>query len=80
MPIYKADKLTRREHKSIFKEDDQIKECNIQIDTIIGSHRDENNEFYKKLVELEHAKIVRKALADIVEIKRKVYYDTGIIL
>lgn len=80
MAIYEDNKLKRREHKSVFKEDDQIREYNKKIEDILGRHRSENNEFFKRLVEFENAKIARKALKDIVDIKRKVYYDTGIVL
>lgn len=78
--IYGNEKLERRDCKFMFDEVDKIAKCNENIDFIMGNHRDKNNTFVKNLIEFEKNKIIRKALQDILEIKEKVYRDTGVKL
>lgn len=80
--IYK-DKLPRIEPKedSIFyNEYKLIKEHDEKISAIMGNHRDPANEFTKKLIEFEQQKMIRAALKSILDIKRELYNNTGIVL
>jgi hypothetical protein len=78
--IYKDEKLVRREYTPLFSESNMIREYNEKINSIVGNHRDVDNEFSKKLIEFEKNKIIRKALQDILEIKMNVYNIVGIKL
>ena len=78
--IYEDVKLEKREYTPLFMEQTMINECQENINTIIGNHRDEDNTFAKKLMEFEKSKMVRKALMDILKIKEDLYNDTGVKL
>ena len=80
MPIYKDVKLEKRTQNYLFDEQSKIDDCNTKIEEIFGNHRDENNIFVKKLTEFEKTKLVRKALEDIVRIKKDLYFETGVKL
>lgn len=78
--IYKDIKLESREYTPLFAEQVMIRECQQNIDTIIGNHREADNEFVKKLLEFEKNKIIKKALQDILKIKEEVYNSVGVKL
>ena len=66
LPFYNEQKLMREYSK--------------EIDNMIGNHRDDTNEFAKKLIEFYQKKEVLSAISKIYEIKMDLYKSTGIIL
>jgi hypothetical protein len=66
LPFYNEQKLMREYSK--------------EIDDILGNHRDETNEFTKKLIEFHQKKEVLSAISKIYEIKLELYKSTGVIL
>ena len=67
--IYKDEKLKKREYTPLFAEQANITNCNNNISTIIGNHRDPNNYVGACILEFEKNKMIKKALEDILKIK-----------
>ena len=78
--IYQESVLIKREQETLFNECNDIKKFNEKISSLIGNHRDEDNDFAVKLCELEKNKLAKAALQNILKIKQDLYIATGIKL
>lgn len=78
--MIKGVKLEKRLYTSLFTESSLINECNNNITNIIGNHRDADNKLAIAILEVEKNRMMRDALAKILQIKKDLYETTGILL
>jgi len=63
-----------------YHEQKLMREYSKEIDNIIGNHRDDTNEFAKKLIMFHQKKQALSAIAKIYDIKLELYKSTGIVI